>query len=258
MRPSRKHLLALAAALVVAISAGVGFLEYRNGYVTGYRAPGAPLVRSPSLALDLKQLIGLQRFYSQLGQDKWIIGKVFPGVRDGYFIDVGAWDALEHSNSKALEDLGWNGICIDPFPRNWRNRRCQLFREVVYNRKGEKVQFRMAGPLGGIDEHIELWREFTRGRQLVELTTTTLADIVERANAPEYIHYVSIDVEGAELEVLQGFPFSRYTVGAFTIEHNLDEARRGQIRRLLEQQGYRIAREQHVDDWYVLDREPPG
>ena len=258
MQPSRKSLLALAAALVVALLAGLGFLEYRNGYVSGYRVPGAPLVRSPSLVLDLKQLFGLQRFYSQVGQDKWIIGKVFPGVRDGYFIDVGAWDAVEHSNSKALEDLGWNGICIDPFPRNWRDRRCQLFREVVYDQKGEKIQFRMAGPLGGIDAHIGLWRGLTRGQQLIELTTTTLADIVERANAPKYIHYVSIDVEGAELEVLKGFPFTEYTVGAFTIEHNFDRLRRAQIGQLLEQHGYRFAREQYVDDWYLLDRGPPG
>jgi FkbM family methyltransferase len=258
MQPSRKRWLALAAALVVVLLAGLGLLEYRNGYITGYPALRVPLVRSPSLALDLKQLFGLQDFHSQLGQDKWIIGKVFPGVRDGYFVDVGAWDAVQHSNSKALEDLGWDGICIDPFPRNWKNRRCQLFREVVYDRKGEKIEFRLAGPFSGIDEHIGIWRELTQGGRVVELTTTTLADILQRANAPKYIHYVSIDVEGAELEVLRGFPFSEYTVGAFTIEHNFEEPRRTQIRQLLEQHGYRLARQQDVDDWYLLDREPPG
>lgn len=247
MRLGRRRVV-FAAGLLATALLGAAFLEYRNGYVSGYHLPGAPLVRSPSLRLDLEQLLGLQQFHSQLGQDKWIVGRVFPDLRDGYFVDVGSWDAVVNSNTKALEDLGWDGVCIDPFPRNWKDRRCQLFREVAYAREGEKIEFRLAGPLSGIDDHIGLWKERVRGGRVLELTTTTLADILARARAPRRIHYVSIDVEGAELEVLRGFPFSEYTVGAFTIEHNFETDKRAQIRALLEGEGYRL---EFVDDWYV-------
>jgi len=243
------------ACLVLAAIAGV--VEYRVGYVTGYQPPGGyPLVRSPSLLLDLRELVGLQEFYSQLGQDKWVLGKAFPGVTNGYFVDIGAWDAEVLSNTKALEEAGWTGICIEPFPRNWTNRTCQLFEEVVYSTKGEVIQFRRADILGGIDDLIGQHKAEVASFPILELTTTTLGDVLDRANAPRFIHYVSIDTEGSELEILKALPFSRYTVGAFSIEHNGEEPKRQQIRELLEANGYRFAQEQLVDDWYLLAAEP--
>ena len=37
--------------------------------------------------------------------------------------------------------------------------------------------------------------------------------------APSFIHYVSIDTEGSELEILSVFPFDLHVVGAFSVEH---------------------------------------
>jgi hypothetical protein len=237
--------------VLVAGIAGLAALEYRCGYLTGYHLEGLGMVRSPSLFLDVKQALGLQRFYSQMGQDKWIIGKVFPGVRNGFFVDIGSGDAEDDSNSKALELLGWKGICVDPLPPNWYRRRCTLYRVPVYSKKGEIVRFRDAGHLGGIDEHIDRYRKVVDGLPVVEFTTTTIADILENAQAPPFIHYVSLDIEGAEYEALKAFPFSKHTVGAFTIEHNYEEPKRTQIRELLARHGYRLVREHLVEDWYV-------
>lgn len=242
----------LLVSLGLAAMVGIA-LEYRFGYVTGYQpAGGYPMVRSPSLFLDLKELVGLQKFYSQFGQDKWILGKVFPRVADGYFVDVGAFDAEIDSNSKALEERGWTGVCIEPFPRNWTNRTCQLFKEVVYSKTGETIRFRQADILGGIDTLIDRHKAEVASSPVVELTTTTLGDVLDRAKAPKFIHFISIDTEGSELEILKGLPFTKYTVGAFAIEHNHEEPKRQQIRALLEANGYRFAQEQLVDDWYVL------
>jgi hypothetical protein len=203
------------------------------------------------LFLDIKQTFLLQRFYSQLGQDKWIVGRVFPGVEDGFFVDIGAGHAEMHSNSKALERLGWSGICVEPFPLAWEDRDCELFREVVYDKDGEIVTFRTADLLGGIDEHIGSWRAEVEGFPTVELRSTTIGSILERGGAPSFIHYVSIDTEGSELEILSVFPFDSHVVGAFSVEHNYEEPKRQQIRRLLESRGYEFSREQLVDDWYV-------
>jgi hypothetical protein len=52
-------------------------------------------------------------------------------------------------------------------------------------------------------------------------TAVTLGDILERANAPRFIHFVSLDIEGAELEALKGFPFDKYEIGVLAVEHNL-------------------------------------
>lgn len=110
----------------------------------------------------------------------------------------------------------------------------------------------MTDILGGIDTHLDRHKTEVESSPFVELTTTTIGDILERANAPRFIHYVSIDTEGSELEILKAFPFSEYRVGAFTIEHNFEEPKRHQIRELLEHKGYRFVKEQIVDDWYIL------
>jgi hypothetical protein len=234
--------------MVFAVMAAVtAYVLTGHGY---YKNVGTWAV-SPSFLLDLKQTAGLQTFYSEYGQDKWIIGKVFPGVKHGYFVDIGSWDAEINSNSKALEELGWTGVCVDPFPRNWKNRNCRLFKEVVFSRKGELIKFRMADIYGGIDSHLGAARGHFASSPVVELTTTTIGDILQRANAPRFLHYVSIDTEGAELEILKAFPFAEYKVGAFTIEHNFEEPRRRQIRKLLEENEYEFFKEQIVDDWYV-------
>ena len=234
-------------------------LAYGLHRISLYRVESGATVRSPSLHLDLRETFGLQDFHSQLGQDKWILGVVFPGVEGGYFVDVGSWDAVLSSNSKALENHGWQGVCVDPFPANWRDRRCHMFREVAYSRPGEVILFRAAGGLGGIDDHIDLFRAQVESEPVVEFTTTTLTDILRRAKAPRFIHYVSIDTEGSELEILKGFPFDTHRVGAFSIEHNYEEEKRRAIRDLLEAKGYRLEREQLVDDWYVGERPPdPG
>jgi len=212
--------------------------------------------RTEKFLWSLSEAVGLEEFHSDYGQDKWIARFLFPDVEDGYFVDVGSGDGVVSSNTKVLEDLGWKGICIDPFPTNMEHRNCRLFKDVVYGVAGQKVRFRDAGFLGGIDDRMGLTKEWpgVKKAKIVEFTTVTLDDILARADAPDFIHYMSIDIEGAELEALKGFSFSKYKVGAFTIEHNLEEPKRSQIRSLLESKGYRFVLSLLRDDCYVNDQ----
>jgi hypothetical protein len=201
--------------------------------------------------LSLEEAFGLKHSYSQFGQDKWVSEMVFPGVTDGFFLDVGSGDGTRDSNTKLLEERGWRGVCIDPFPTNMAGRTCQVLKEVVSNEAGQKVSFRQAGLMGGIDESLGTWKSTAQQAPMVEFTTTTLADVLARVKAPHEIQYMSLDIEGAELFALQGFPFDRYAVGAMTIEHNREEPKRSDIKAFLESRGYRRAFTSIVDDFYV-------
>jgi FkbM family methyltransferase len=257
---AKKKTVILIVALLLSVSIASVFVGYVGPITDKYNLnlhfcnPG----RFATLRFSLSEVVGLIEYHAQLGQDRWIVQCVFPGVEDGYFVDVGSGDGVWISNTKVLEDLGWNGICIDPFPTNMENRTCAMFKEVVYSEAGHKVRFRAAEELGGIEEHLKpkRWREGKKFKQakIVEFTTTTLDEILARANAPNFIHYMSIDIEGAELEALKGFSFSKYKVGALTIEHNNEEPKRSQIRMLLESKGYRLEKKVSFDDWYVLDQ----
>ena len=80
----------------------------------------------------------------------------------------------------------------------------------------------------------------------------TLADILERAKAPRFIHYVTLDIEGGEIDALKGFPFDKYQIGALTVEHNYQEPKRSEIKALMESHGYKRVHTLDRDDGYVL------
>src|SRR5829696_7931097 len=60
-----------------------------------------------TLRMTAREAIGGVTYPSEIGQDKWLIGRMFPGVSNGFFLDVGSGHGTIGSNTKALEDLGW-------------------------------------------------------------------------------------------------------------------------------------------------------
>src|SRR5262245_34776559 len=182
-----------------------------------------------NLQVTLDEMRGRREYSSEIGQDKWVLERVFPGVTDGYFVDIGSGHGTIGSNSRALEKRGWSGVCIDPFPVHMEGRTCKMFEVVVFSKPGLLMTFHTAGGLGGVADTLGTWTATAARAPTVSVRTVTLDDVLARADAPQFIHFVSLDIEGAELEALRAFPFDRYRVGAWTIEHNHEEPKRTQI-----------------------------
>jgi FkbM family methyltransferase len=246
-RPSVLLAVVTAAVLTSIVTvqrsgAGARFLENR-------RCCHLPLARN--IAVMFKETRGEVKYPAEIGQDKWVLERVFPGVTDGYSVDVGSGHGTIGPNSLALEWRGWKGICIDPFPIYMEGRTCQMFKEAVFSKPGLVLAFHTAGGLGGFADTLGKWNEKAARAPIVRVTTVTLDDVLTRAGAPSFIHYMSLDIEGAELEALRAFSFNRYRVGAWTIEHNREEPKRTQILALLAAHGYRRVNEWHQDDFFV-------
>jgi FkbM family methyltransferase len=251
-------LLAVIAAVVlltVALASGYVGLKLGARYQINDECCRLPLSRS--LILSVKEKLGLVRFYSELGQDKWASESVFPGVKDGFFVDVGSADGTIWSNTKALEEKGWHGICIDPFPKNMQDRTCQIFKEVVFSQPGKQVKLWApqhsfwSGLPDTLDPASKAVMEQEPEPRFVEFTTVTLGDILERAKAPRFINFMSMDIEGAEFEALKGFPFDKYKLGALAVEHGFREPKRSDIKALMESHGYKRLYSLVQDDFYV-------
>jgi FkbM family methyltransferase len=204
-----------------------------------------------ALSVTARQTIGGPTYPSEIGQDKWVIFKMFPGVTDGFFLDVGSGHGTIGSNTKALEDLGWKGICVDPFPTFMEGRTCEMVKEVVSSASGQTVKFHTHAGLGGIADTLGKWKEEAAKSPAVELTTVTLAQILERTRAPGFIHFLSLDIEGAELDALRGVPFDKYRFGAMAIEHNEEEPKRSDLLKFLESKGYERVHSFKQDDFYA-------
>jgi FkbM family methyltransferase len=158
------------------------------------------------------------KFYSQVGQDKWVC-EYFNYKRDGYFLDIGAADGIDLSNTYYLEkELGWIGICVEALKKNFDklqvNRNCISVHKAAYH-KNTWVNFLGDGNdnLGG---HISTNSTYTETVEAVKVE-----DILKEYNSPKIIDYISLDIEGNEYEALLGFPFKDYEVILWTIEHNL-------------------------------------
>ena len=205
-----------------------------------------------ALSLTFREAIGGGvSFPSEIGQDKWVAVKMFPGVTDGFFLDVGSGHGTIGSNTKALEELGWTGICVDPFPVHMEGRTCRMEKEVVSSAAGQVVKFHTHSGLGGIADTLGKWKEEASKSPAVELTTVTLGQILERASAPSFIHFLSLDIEGGELEALKGVPFDKYRFGAMAIEHNDEEPKRTNLLKFLEEKGYQRVHSFRQDDFYA-------
>ena len=75
--------------------------------------------------------------------------------------------------------------------------------------------------------------------KLYEVKTSTIDSILESVGAPEYIDFMSIDIEGHEVEALSGIDFTKYSFGFICVEHNYDKAKSRKIREMMVQNGYR-------------------
>ena len=208
--------------------------------------------------VNLRFLVGcvlnnlyFKKFYSQEGQDRWLMWKVFRGQNTGYFVDIGAHDGVTYNNTKAFEDLGWQGVCIEPLPSAFeklkKNRKCELLNIGLANEDREDMEFLQIEDapemLSGIvqfydDRHkLRIEEEISRhggSKKIIKVKCKKFSDVVEAEN----IDYVSIDVEGAEWEILKSIDFSRHTIKCFSVERNYDSVEANEIDKLLKEKGY--------------------
>ncbi|MEM4619299.1 MAG: FkbM family methyltransferase [Candidatus Aenigmatarchaeota archaeon] len=195
---------------------------------------------------------------SQLGQDIWVLERT-NYKRNGFFVDIGASDGVMLNNTWLLEkEFGWRGICVEPNPKFYaqlkKNRNCIVTDYYVGENTGEEIEFIMADVYSsGIkyafnDFHFERRKAYVETGNVIKVVSISLNDLLERFNAPREIDYISIDTEGNEYDILKNFPFDKWNVKLFTIEHNYTEQRQ-KIYELLTKHGYtRIERE--WEDWY--------
>src|SRR6266446_1666915 len=85
----------IAALLAGYVGLQVGRTYEKNGECCG-------LVRLTNLFFSLKEFGGFLEFHSEANQDRWIVYEVFPGVANGYFVDIGSADGVQASNTKTL------------------------------------------------------------------------------------------------------------------------------------------------------------
>lgn len=200
-------------------------------------------------------------FYSQFGEDR-ILAEYFRGVRDGLCVEVGANDGEHGSTSLCFEQLGWECILVEPNPDLCdliRARRSAKVCEFAASDHEDVATLHIvegahrADGLSTISDspasHARI-REHGFVTRPVQVKTLTLDRILQDAGVSRPIAFMSIDVEGHEMQVLRGLSLERWKPGVLLVEDNSQFVDRS-IARFLAERGYVPFLRTGVNDWYA-------
>ena len=191
---------------------------------------------------------------SQLYQDINVI-EFFNKKENLFFVDIGAYDGITISNTYLLEkQYKWSGICSEPLPEafkqliNYRDAQCD--NNAVLDKTGLTFDFSESGLLSGITKYIDKYIHVKECKKS-KANTITLQDLLKKYKSSNIIHYLSLDTQGSELEILQSVNYSQYTFLYITLEHNYIEPKRSLMREILLSNGYLYKGENKWDDEYI-------
>lgn len=198
-------------------------------------------------------------FRAQNGEDRWL-DHFFVQKRDGFFVDVGAYDGVNLSNSYYFEQIGWRGLLVEPDPD--RAEHCRTARPgshifhcaAVGSPDVREITFHQVDAAGVYSttnltpEHANRLSNMGCVAKAMKVPARTLDSMLEEVGAPR-IDFASIDVEGAEMSVLEGFDIQRWRPAIVVIESN-SKVRSAEIRDYFVRNGYAYWHSIDVNDFY--------
>lgn len=179
-------------------------------------------------------------FTSQFEQDKYLYENVFKDYKYGIFVDVGAHDGVTINNTLFFEkELNWHGYNIEPienvFNKLTENRpNCININCAVCNSDGIKEFIYNSGyteMLSGLKDNYDnrhssrLKKELSKHggeSQVISVSTSKLSTLFSLNNI-KYVNYLSIDVEGAEFEVIKSIDFNKVFIDVIGFENNYSD-----------------------------------
>jgi FkbM family methyltransferase len=204
-------------------------------------------------------------YFSQAGQDKFLDQTVFSKKSNGFFLDIGAHDGINGSNTLHFEKFrNWTGICIEASPAIFKNlkknRAIDCLNMAVSDTIGEADFLEVTDALdqmsGLVDSlrpgHTDLVKNWEGSNcTQISVPVTTIAALAKKRDLRN-IDYCSIDVEGAELNVLQGIDFEFTKIQVISIENPKDfKTQQNPIREFLEAQNFYLVESIGHDDIFL-------
>ena len=199
----------------------------------------------------------VSQFKNPPDNEQSLIREFFENKRIGYYVEVGANHPTAGSQTWHLEELGWEGLLIEPLPR--------YFELLTKGRKGTVVQYACSSP----ENHNKVLRLLvaegghstlnadpvalgTQGEQTIEVTCKTLDSILEQNNAQTGFDFISIDIEGHEMEMFRGFSLSKWKPKLVLLEDHVTDHRKHNH---MISNGYQLILRTGLNSWYVPNSE---
>lgn len=205
---------------------------------------------------------------SQHGED-FLILSAFGWQQRGFYVDVGAFDGVYGSNTWALAQLGWRGICIEPspqiFPLLTKNRPSALCVEgasgaepgIAKLSMDPTLQFRSLESMDRVRESFDKAHELSgltsSAFSSVDIDIVTLNSVLRRTPGWDTIDLLFIDARSADHDILAGLDpvWRRPRLIVISID---DDARLQMAIDQLEEMGYSLCRTLHRSMFFTAER----
>lgn len=190
--------------------------------------------------------------FSQMAEDL-IVAQLFEDKKRGFYVDVGAFHPTLYSNTYVFYQKGWRGLNIDAMPRSM-----ELFKklrprdiniEVAISNAQKEGQYHISnsGALNTFSKErvraIKKMHEYLIINK-IKIKTVPLSFVLGKyLPKKQNIDFMSIDVEGLDLQVLKSNDWTRYRPKVIIVEaltFNLDEPKKNQVYLFLKKKRYEL------------------
>jgi FkbM family methyltransferase len=164
--------------------------------------------------------------YSQNSEEHYIL-EHFKGKTDGRFLDCGAFSGKIFSNTFALVEQGWSGVEIEPSPAAFMGLMQNLKPYPSVKLVNAAMSYNGAGLIEFADSggdavsttnpsHEAVWAKHLEF-QHIYVNTINIREIIRVFG--EHYDFISLDVEGTNLEILKTFPLDIMNPSLICVEH---------------------------------------
>jgi FkbM family methyltransferase len=187
-----------------------------------------------------------------------LVWQFFDRRRDGFFLDIGANDPKDSSQTWLLEQQGWRGLLVEPQATLCERLRRERPRSRVFQAACGAPGHPPQLALHIAEEHsksslipnaVDVDTRYARTEMVPVLTV----DEVLRQAGDARPDFVSIDVEGAQLDVLRGFSLEQHPPSLLLVEDHLHNLK---VHRYMVQHGYRLVKRTGLNNWYTPIHQP--
>ena len=185
------------------------------------------VIPKPVILILYKNLVqpfkkNYKRSYAQCGED--MILDVIIGKPRGFYLDIGANNPIEQSNTMYFYKKGWHGINIDATPGSMasfeRLRKRDVNLEIAISNEEKEMIFYLFEPsfYNSFEKRFsELYKDKLIGQKRIK--TTKLSKVLDQYLNNDEIDFFSVDAEGYDFDILKSNDWQKYRPKIVVIEY---------------------------------------
>ena len=217
-----KRIILLSTLLIFIMFFSFYFIIFRKSQKPKRTKPSPikprMITQNTSLNKDLYEFQSFAEYY-----EDFILYVILLDIKNGFYIDIGAYDPHKVSVTKAFYLRGWNGINIEPLPNQFKlfekDRPNDINLQMVVGNNEGNVTFYTDGQCSTVQ------KKYAKNNGSINVIMDTMSNVCKKyVPKGKEVDFCKIDVEGNERDVLLGYDFTNYKPKVFCIESTIPKS----------------------------------